>query len=188
MSPIESEAKPDPRAAAGEAAAPASEEGAGRHEALYDRFAERVREIFDAGQEKSREAMDKAMEAAREQLSAAGEFSAEQGEVFKRFMHRDLEQTARDMRAVSKEAKERLNPSRLGAGALSSMARLLEAAGSALQSLSRKAEDALRYNTGDITTAGTLTCARCGQEVQLKRTARIPPCPKCHGTEFRKGY
>lgn len=158
------------------------------HEALYDRFAERARELFEAGQEKTREAMDKAMESARQQLAAAGEFSAEQGEAFKKFMQRDLEQTAEEMRAFGQDAKERLNPSRLGAGALSSIARALEAAGSALQNLSRKAEDALRFRTGEITAAGTLTCIKCGQTVQLKRSAHIPPCPSCHATEFRKGY
>jgi len=159
-----------------------------RYEELYDRFAERARSIFDSSQEKSREAMEKAMEMAREQLSAAGEFSAEQGEAFKKYMRRDLDQTAEELRTLGQDAKERLNPSRLGAGALSSIALLLEAAGSALQNLSRKAEDALRFRTGEITTAGTLTCTQCGQKVQLKRTAHIPPCPNCCGTEFRKGY
>jgi isocitrate dehydrogenase len=188
MSSVNTGPKPNPEGDVNGPAGAAADGEPEQHAALYDRFAERVREIFDAGQEKSKEAMEKAMESAREQLSAAGEFSAEQGEVFKQFMRRDLEQTARDMRALSQEARERLHPARLGAGALSSMARLLEAAGSALQSLSRKAEDALRYTTGDITTAGTLTCTHCGQAVQLKRTSKIPPCPKCHASEFRKGY
>lgn len=164
------------------------QEKQGRYELLYDRFNERVREVFEAGQEKSKEALDKAMDVAREQFSAAGEFSAEQGEVFKQFMRRDLEQTGQEMRALGKDAKERLHPARLGAGALSSMARLLDAAGSALQFLSRKGEEALHYSAGDITAAGTLTCMKCGQKVQLKHTAQIPPCQSCHGTEFRKGY
>jgi hypothetical protein len=69
------------------------------------------------------------MDLSRKQLAAAGEFSAEQGEAFKRYMSRDLQQTAVDMRALGKEAKERLNPAPLGAGALSSVAKLLHAAG-----------------------------------------------------------
>lgn len=180
MNTSDTERKPDSESATGE--------DQGRYEALYDRFAERARELFDAGQEKTNEAMEKAMEGAREQFAAAGEFSAEQGEAFKRFMRRDLEQTAQEMRVLGQEARERLSPARLGAGALSSMARLLEATGSALQNLSRKAEDALHFKTGEITAAGTLTCKKCGQTVQLKRSAHIPPCPSCRGTEFRKGY
>ena len=91
-------------------------------------------------------------------------------------------------RTLQQEAKERLNPSRLGAGALSSMSRLLEAAGSTLQLLSKKTEEALSYKTGEITSAGTLTCTQCGTTLQLKRSSRIPPCPKCSSTTFRKGY
>ena len=165
-----------------------AEQEQGRHEALYDRFAERTRELFEASQEKGKEAMDKAVEMAREQFAAAGEFSAEQGEVFKNYMRRDLAQTENDMRALGHEATERLNPARMGAGALSSMARLLQATGSALQNLSQKAEEALHFNTGEITSAGTLTCTKCGQKLQLKHSAHILPCPSCHGTEFRKGY
>jgi isocitrate dehydrogenase len=156
--------------------------------ALYDRFSDRVRELFEASQEKSKEAMDKAMETARQQFSAAGEFTSEQGEVFKQFMRRDLQQTAEEMRTLQKEAAERLNPARVGAGALSSMSHLLEMAGSALQTLSQKAEDALRFRTGELTSAGTLTCKNCGHKIHLKRTAHIPPCPNCNGSDFRKGY
>jgi Zn finger protein HypA/HybF involved in hydrogenase expression len=171
---------------------PASEseksEEQGRYEALYDRFAERARELFVASQEKGKDAMDKAIDMAREQFATAGEFSAEQGEAFRKYMRRDLAQTESDMRSMGEAAAERLHPARLGAGALSSMARLLQATGSALQNLSHKAEDTLHFNTGEITAAGTLTCTKCGQKVQLKRSAHIPPCPSCHGTEFRKGY
>jgi isocitrate dehydrogenase len=166
----------------------ANSAGGPEHEALYDRFTERASELFAAGQEKSLEASEKAMDAARHQFSAAGEFSAEQGENFKEYMRRDLAQTERDMRAVSQGTTEHLHPARLGAGALSSLARMLEVAGSAMQSWSRKAEDALHFGTGDITTAGTMTCVACGKSLQLKRTSRIPPCPSCSGTQFRKGY
>lgn len=159
-----------------------------RTELLYDRYAERARELFEAGQEKSKAAMETAMHAAKAQFSAAGEFTAEQGEVFEKFMRRDLDQTAKDMQALGQEAAERLSPSRLGAGALSSFARLLEATGTALKNVSRKAEENLHFNTGEITAAGTLTCTKCAQKVQLKRSAHIPPCPNCHGTSFRKGY
>lgn len=158
------------------------------HEALYDRFVERARELFDVSQEKSKEAIEKAMEKAHQQLSEAGEFSAEQGEAFKKFMRRDMEEIARHMTVLKQEALEHLHPARLGAGALSSMAQLLKAAGLALQSLSQKTEDALHYHTGEITSAGTLTCTGCGQKVHLKHSSRVPPCPSCSATKFLKGY
>ncbi len=157
------------------------------HETLYDRFTERASEIFATSQEKSHEAMEKAMDATRQQFTEASEFSAEQGELFKQYMRRDLAQTEKDMHTLS-QSREHLHPARLGAGALSSLAHMLEGAGSTMQSWSRKAEDALHFGTGDITSAGTLTCVKCGHTLQLKRTSRIPPCASCNGTQFRKGY
>ena len=160
----------------------------GHHEALYDHFVEHARKLFDLSQEKSKETIEKAMEAAHRQLSDAGEFSVEQGEAFKKFMNRDLEEMARYMTTLKQEAKERLHPARLGAGALSSMAQLLKAADLVVQSLLQKTEEALHYHTGEITSAGTLSCIECGQKVHLKHTSKIPPCPSCYATKFFKGY
>ncbi|MFY9326693.1 MAG: hypothetical protein WAO76_01520 [Georgfuchsia sp.] len=155
---------------------------------LYDRFVEKSREAFDLGQEKSREAWEKAMELAHQQLAAAGEFSAEQGEMFKKYLRRDMDQTIGYMRQLGEEAKERLNPGRLGAGAMSSLAKMLRAASGALTTASAKAEEALEYKAGEITMAGTLTCLNCGHKTVLKATAVVPSCPVCQGTRFRKSY
>ena len=44
----------------------------------------------------------------------------------------------------------------------------------------------LTFRTGDITTAGTLTCAGCGWTIVSDRTTVLPPCPHCSETAFRK--
>lgn len=155
---------------------------------MYDSFAEMSREIFNASQEKGRDAWEKAMERARERMTAAGEFSAEQGELFKRYLRRDLDQTRDEMRELGEEAKVRLNPARVGAGALSSLSKLMSAAGHLLSELSQKTETALEYEAGEITMAGTLTCQSCGHKIHLTQTSVVPKCPKCEGTKFRKGY
>lgn len=167
---------------------PEAVENALPDESLYDRFTEKSREIFEGGQEKGTEAWEKAMELAREQMAAAGEFSSEQGEVFKRYLRRDLEQTVADLDHLGKEAKASLHPARLGAGALSSLAKLLHVTGGALTKLSKKTEAALTYQSGEITMAGTLQCTSCGHEIHLTKTSVVPPCPECKGTKFRKGY
>lgn len=161
---------------------------ADKQPAVYDRFVEMSRDLFDKGQEKSAAAWEKSMELARDQLAKAGEFSAEQGEQFKDYLRRDLAQTMTDLQQLGETTKEHLHPTRLGAGMLSSLAKLLHAAGSAMTSLSDKTEDMLEYKTGEITTAGTLTCKACGQQVHLKATSMIPPCPSCHATRYRKSY
>lgn len=151
----------------------------------YDQLAERFKELFESGAEKSSEFAATAMEKARQQLTAAGAFSEEQGKNLKVFLERDFSQMAQTMRDG---AKEKLNPSRVSAGALSSLYALLNAAGLALSSVAVRTQKALSCRSGEITSAGTLTCVSCANELHFKKTGRVPPCPKCHATEFRKSY
>jgi len=162
----------------------AATEGA-NPEDQYDELAERFKELFEAGAEKSSEFAQVAMEKARQQLTAAGAFSEEQGKNLKRFLERDFTQMANVMRD---EAKEKLNPSRVGAGAMSSLSTLLNMAGSALSSIAERTQKAISCRSGEITSAGTLTCNACGHDLHFKKTGRVPPCPTCHATEFRKSY
>jgi isocitrate dehydrogenase len=154
----------------------------------YDKLASKFNEHYLAGKERGRESMSVALDKAHEQLTALGEFSAEQGEELKQYLARDLDQTISDAQRLGEEAKERFHPARLGAGALSSLATVLEFSSNALHSLSSKTRETLTYRTGEITSAGTLTCQKCGQKVHLKKTGHVPPCPKCNGTLFSKGY
>ncbi|MBU2591158.1 MAG: hypothetical protein ABIJ24_00925 [Nitrospinota bacterium] len=163
-------------------------EDKGKLEQKYDLLAKKFNELYQAGKERGGEAMSVAMEKARKQLTSLGELSEEQGEVFKKYLARDLDQTMVDAQRLGKEAKEKLNPARLGAGALSSLATILEFTGSALTTLSDKTKKSLVYKTGEITTAGTLTCQDCGNKIHLKETGHVPPCHKCKGTLFDKGY
>jgi zinc ribbon family protein len=45
---------------------------------------------------------------------------------------------------------------------------------------------ALTFRTGDITTAGTLTCVSCGWTIITQRSTVLPPCPHCGDTAYRK--
>lgn len=151
----------------------------------YDDLADKFHEEFEAGAENTAEFAHKAMETARKQLTSAGKFTEEQGQRLKAFLENDFSRVSQEMKAG---AKEKLNPSRLGAGALSSMSKLLHKTGVALSSFADKADGALACKSGEITSAGKLKCNACSYEMHFKKTGRIPPCPKCHKTEFTKGY
>lgn len=45
---------------------------------------------------------------------------------------------------------------------------------------------AIIYKTGEITSPGILDCTHCKQSMQFKKSVHIPPCPKCHKTEFTR--
>ncbi|OIP99207.1 MAG: NADP-dependent isocitrate dehydrogenase [Zetaproteobacteria bacterium CG2_30_46_52] len=157
----------------------------GKEADQYDELADKFHEIFDESAEKTAEFAQSAMEKARKQLTIAGKFTEEQGQKMKTFLENDFSRLAEEMR---KGAKEKLNPSRLGAGALASMSKLLHKTGVALSSFADKADGALACRSGEITSAGKLKCDACQYEMHFKKTGRIPPCPKCHKTTFTKGY
>lgn len=154
----------------------------------YDLLASKFKELYFSGKARGRESMSEALEKAHEQLTALGELSAEQGEELKQYLARDLDQTIYDAQQLGEEAKDRLHPARLGAGALASIATVLELTSNALRTLSDKTKEQLTYKTGEMTSAGTLTCQACGQTMHLKKTGHIPPCSKCQGSLFSKSY
>ena len=45
---------------------------------------------------------------------------------------------------------------------------------------------AMTFRTGDITTAGNVTCETCGWTIQTTRTTLLPSCPQCGETTYRK--
>ncbi len=157
-------------------------------EEKYDKFVEKFQQIFQESREKTTETMEKAMDKAHEQLTQAGEFTSEQGKTFKDSLMRDLKQATYQAKLFGEEAKEYLDPERLKTGALASLSNLLHKAGDALDFLKEKTDQVLIYKTGEITTAGSLTCLKCDKKLQLKKTGHVPPCPACKGTEFKKGY
>ena len=175
---------------------PRDDETRRRLESAYDRFAEHVVDAARAGRDLGREGIEAAMEKARSRLADAGEFSAVQGERFKTWLRRDLglhlEEQAGDARELGRtlgqEAAQKLNPARLRDGTLATLATLLRSGGETLQAWSEKADAAVEYVSGEITSAGTLTCLGCGHVAHFEHTAHIPPCPVCQGTRFRKSY
>lgn len=154
----------------------------------YDKLASQFNELYLAGTERGRAAMSVALDKAEAQLTALGTFSVERGIELKKNLARDLDHTLSAAQHLGVEAKDRFHPSRLGAGALSSIASVLELSSNALRTLSDQTKKTITYKTGEMTSAGTLTCQSCGQQIHLKHTGHVPPCPKCNGTQFHKGY
>jgi isocitrate dehydrogenase len=154
----------------------------------YDALAARFNKIYLSAKGRGHEAMVVALDKAKAELIAAKEFTAERGEQLRRYLARDLDQTVHAARGLGEAARQRLNPARLEAGALASIADVLERAGKTMLELGNKTREPLTCKTGEITSAGTLTCQACGQQLHLKKTGHIPPCSKCKGTVFTKSY
>jgi ssDNA-binding Zn-finger/Zn-ribbon topoisomerase 1 len=151
---------------------------------LYARIVTRTEELMESG----RKNLDEALKKASEDLTSAGDFTREQSERIAGYVKRDLGHAAEHVSKTTESIKGAVTPQRLAAGAQSLFARILTTTSEQLSEWAQKAEGHLEFKTGEITSPGTLTCKNCQEELHMKRTARIPPCPKCHKTIFRKSY
>lgn len=87
-------------------------------------------------------------------------------------------------REISQEAEYLMALSRdKGGGFLASAAKGL---GDWSQSVAEKLDVSLTYKTGEVTHGGEFSCLNCGGNIVLKQPGRLPPCPKCSKTGFRR--
>lgn len=148
---------------------------------LYEKLASRTADLLEEG----KKTFDEALKRAKEELSSAGDFSRENADKLGEYVRRDLKENAEK---ATEAVKKAIEPQRLAAGAQSAFSRILTTTAETLTELAQRSEKSLEYKTGEITSSGTLTCKECEAEMHMSKTTRIPPCPKCHKTIFRKSY
>ncbi|MFK5926261.1 MAG: hypothetical protein QM483_06500 [Desulfuromusa sp.] len=151
---------------------------------LYEKIISRTEELLGSG----RKNLDEALKRAGEDLSSAGNFTREQAEKVSTFIKRDIQHTVETAGKGKETVKEAVDPKRIAAGAQSIFSKILSNTAETLSDWSKKTEQQLEYKTGEVTSPGTLTCKKCGEEIHMKKTGKIPPCPKCHHTLYRKSY
>lgn len=148
---------------------------------LYEKLASRTADLLEEG----KKTFDEALKRAKEELSSAGDFSRENVDKLGEYVRRDLKENAEK---ATEAVRKAIEPQRLAAGAQSAFSRILTSTAETLTELAQRSEKSLEYKTGEITSSGTLTCKGCESEMHMSKTTRIPPCPKCHKTIFRKSY
>ncbi len=151
---------------------------------LYQKLADRAAEILRDG----RKTLDEALKNAGEEVTAGGEYTREQAEKISAYLRRDLTGVGKKSQQARDAVINAVEPHRVAAGVQSGLAKLLTTAADVLNELAGKSEQVLEFKTGEVTSPGTLTCKDCGKEMHFKSTVKIPPCPSCHKTVFRKSY
>ncbi len=157
----------------------------------YDRMLERVRELWENAP--GHEPLERFIEAAREKTIELGEVSREEAERIGEYIRRDLVDAASFLN--TEKTREfvdwlRFDISRIEESLLELFTSVADRTKLELLQLQERARHANEYQTGEVTSIGTLYCVACGQALHFHKTAHIPPCPSCHGTRFvrrRKG-
>jgi hypothetical protein len=152
---------------------------------LYERMSRTARENLERAGQFSEETFERALHEARDMYGRLRENYGEDVSRVAEYIRRDWNAA---LRATQEQYRRSVDFDRLQAGFLATMARLAKATGERLAGLAGRLDDRLTYKTGEIAGAGTLHCRQCDQALIFDKARRIPPCPKCHGTAFRRGY
>ncbi len=155
----------------------------------YRNMLSRVLNALERVEHRTAEALEKALEAAKEKAVELGELTREEADRIGEYVRRDLRDLAH---YLQREESDLAGWLRVDLGLIE--AEILDFFSKAVDTsrieLAQWQQGPLPviYRTGEITPPGTLRCLSCGEELHFSRPAHIPPCPKCHGTEFVRVY
>jgi len=151
---------------------------------IYEKIVSRAEELLESG----RKNLDEVLKKAGDELSSAGTFTREQTEKVSTYIKRDIQHAFASAEKGKNSVKEAVDPKRIAVGAQSLFSKILLNTAETLTDWAEKTEHNLEYKTGEITSPGRLTCKECSEEIHIRKAGRIPPCPKCHHTMYRKSY
>jgi predicted RNA-binding Zn-ribbon protein involved in translation (DUF1610 family) len=156
--------------------------------AAYDKMMERVHSLLDDAEQQAMPTLQRNIDKARQTAVELRELSSEEADKVAAYVKRDLHEAADYLEQTGKELSTwfsfdlRLVEERL----FDLFARAADKTRIELNRLATQARRSQEYHTGEVATIGTLVCDDCGCEMHFKKTSRIPPCPKCHKTTFRR--
>ena len=163
---------------------PLPEDVAKKFSEAYDRMLMRTRETMD----KAEKGLGEALEMAMQKASDLGELTREEANLISIYVMRDLEDAAKFIDKSGQELRDWLSfdINMVENTLLDIFSNMVDHTRDALDELKKRAEARGEWHTGEVTGIGTLQCKSCGEHMHFHKTSHIPPCPKCHGTKFRR--
>ncbi|HET8808566.1 MAG TPA: zinc ribbon-containing protein [Methylophaga sp.] len=156
--------------------------------AAYDRMMTRVHEFLDKAESEALPTLKQRIELARQRAVELREVTSEEADKVAAYVERDLHDAAEYLQRSGSEFSTWLqfDLQQIENRMFELFAKVADRTRVELDKLAIQARSAQQYHTGEITGIGTLYCADCNTQIHFKKTGRIPPCPKCHLTEFKR--
>lgn len=155
----------------------------------YEKLRQEVKRLLDQSIDAmSADKISHAIEHGQKILKKSGEHTQEQINQMSKNLKKDLLSTFKAVEPPVKEFSESVGGLfdlwRDKSGVI--LTDLARAVGDWSHQFSDKLDDMLLYHSGDMTHGGTFECTSCGQTVNIRKPTHLPPCPKCHKTEYRR--
>jgi hypothetical protein len=154
----------------------------------YEHMLQRVHERIEHAERETVPAVRELLEKTRDGMVELGELTREEAAKVASYVERDLKEAANYIVDTGEDLREwwRFDLDLMERRMLEMFTAVADQTSVQLRNWAEQARRAGRYHTGEISGPGSLVCSGCGGELHMHRTGRIPPCPKCRGTEFER--
>jgi hypothetical protein len=156
--------------------------------AAYDKMMERVNHLLDTAEQQAIPSFQHNIEKAKQQAVELKEVTKEEAEKIADYLKRDMHDAAEYIEETGKEFSSwaSFDLKQVEDRVLEMFIKVADKTRIELAQLAAQAKRAQEYHTGEITSIGTLACVECETQMHFKKTSKIPPCPKCHKTVFKR--
>lgn len=154
----------------------------------YERMLERVDGLLEVAEKSTLPTLRRALEQAREKAVELNELTREEAEKLTEYVERDMKDAAHFLLETGSEFRQwwQFDVQMIEQRMMEMFANVADKTRLELERLADQAREASLYHTGEVTGPGTLLCNGCGKELHFHQAGRIPPCPGCHGTGFKR--
>jgi Zn finger protein HypA/HybF involved in hydrogenase expression len=151
----------------------------------YRRMLDRARELLE---QETRPSLKHAVESARKTTVELGELTRDEADQVAQYVRRDLHDAGEYLARTGRELREwaQIDLSMVEHGLLDLFVRAADRTRLEFEAFNRELREGPAYHSGEMTGPGTLRCTACGQTMHFHEPGHIPPCPRCHKTEFRR--
>ena len=154
----------------------------------YDRMLKATHDAVAEAQKETVPRMREILEKARDQVVEFGELTREEGAKVADYLERDIKDAASYIASTGEDLRAwwqfdlKLMEKRM----LDMFTSVADQTSIQLREWAEQARQSPAYRTGEITGPGSLICEGCGEGLTFVKAGRIPACPKCGGTGFKR--
>ncbi len=162
-------------------------DGIDRLSEAYDRMLELVHDGVERLEKDALPQLKERLAQAEEKMVELGELTREEADKLSLYLQRDLEDAGKYLADTGEEFRAwlRTDASLIETRMLDMLASVADQTSLQLRQWAERARQS-PYKTGEVTGPGVLQCKSCGELIHFQKAGRIPPCPKCHATEFKR--
>jgi polyhydroxyalkanoate synthesis regulator phasin len=154
----------------------------------YEHMLKQTHETLEQAEKESVPAFREMLEKARDNMVELGELTREEAVKVAEYVERDIKDAASYIADTGEDLRKwwHFDVGLMEQRMLEMFSTVADQTSVQLRGWAEQARRASLYHTGEVSGPGALVCDACGAELHMHKTGRVPPCPKCHATSFRR--